>query len=295
MTKRLGSLLFILFLVVQLHAQPKFRYGFSVIAGTHVNRLGAFVEAAYNIDPFLFYNRSALYLSFQNLGPRIIGPEFHNQTGFNAGWGNEQKQFDSRLVTSLKKNSIGYSYNIYLDNRKTSQVTGTVSMHFNKVLIAIENDIFAHGYYDRYRTGAMRIGYADSNAFAGAQIILWTGAHNGKRIIDPNYPARNGYMDLLNGRFSNYSYGVASAFVQYRAGTSTAVAAAGIDAEQIRNLFQNKLLHDMPFLPSRWIKNRNAHIPMIADDGTPYLYKFGQRIRPIKPYLQLSLNDTGIY
>lgn len=279
----------------QLVAQPKYRFGFSILAGTHVNRVGGFFEASYNVDPFVFYNRTAAYYAFQSLGPKISGLELQNQTGFNVGWGKEQKHFDTRLVRSPRTNSIGYSYNIYLDNRKTSQVTGTINMQFNKILIAVENDIFAHGYYDRYRTGALRIGYADSNIYAGTQLILWTGQHSGKRIVDSTYPGQYGYMDLLNGRYGQYSSGIASAFIQYRAGKATASASGGVDAEQLRHLFQNKFLHDMLFIPKAWKKHPNAHIPMVSRDGKPYVYHFGQRVRPVKPYLQLSLNDTGLY
>jgi hypothetical protein len=281
--------------VAVVNAQPQFRFGFSILAGTHVNRVGGFFETSYEADPFVFYNRTALYYAFQSMGPKISGIELQNQTGFNVGWGTEQKRFDTRLVRSPRRNSIGYSYNLYLDQRKTSQVTGTVNMQFDNIMIAVENDIFAHGYFDRYRTGALRIGYVDSNVYAGAQLLLWTGQHNGRRITDSTYPGRHGYMDVQNGKYGQYSSGIASAFVQYRAGRATATAAGGVDAEQIRHLFQNKVLHDMPFLPKRWNKHPNAHIPMVSRDGKPYVYDFGQRVRPVKPYLQLSLNDTGLY
>ncbi len=292
---RKALFIFTLLLVTHVNAQPKFRFGFSILAGTHVNRVGGFFEASYDADPFVFYNRTALLYAFQSLGPKISGVELQNQTGFNAGWGTEQKYFDTRLVRSPRRNSIGYSYNIYIDKRKTSQVTGTINMQFNYIMLAVENDIFAHGYYDRYRTAALRIGYVDSNIYAGTQLILWTGQHNGHRILDSTYHGHYGYMDMQNGKYGQYSSGIASAFVQYRAGHATAMASGGVDAEQIRHLFQNRILHDMPFFPKRWNKHPNAHIPMVSRDGSPYVYTFGQRIRPIKPYLQLSLNDTGLY
>lgn len=276
-------------------AQPDFRWGLSIRAGTHVNRVGAFAEVGYLMQPVQVYNRTALYYSVNGWGPRVNGWELQNQTGFDCGWGVSQSRMDDRINQSPHRYALGYSYNIYLDQRMTSQVTGSVNMQINKIELSFENDLFAHGYYDRYRTGALRIGYADSNVHAGVQLILWTGEHNGKRITDSVYPGPHGYMDLTNGRHGRYSNGIASGFLQYRAGTATGMAAVGIDAEQIRNVVQNKFMHDMPFVPTRWKKHTNAHIPMVSRDGSPFLYKFGQRVKPMGPYLQLSLNDTGIY
>jgi hypothetical protein len=279
----------------QAVSQFAYRFGVSILAGTHVNRVGGFAEARYAYDRYDVYNRTAVYFAFQSWGPPVRGIELQNQTGFDIGWGDANKRFDSRLTRSTREYAAGYSYNVYLDTRRTSQVTGTVNMQLNKILLSIENDIFARGYYDRYRTGALRIGYVDSNVYAGLQLSMWTGQHTGQRVIDSTYPGRYGYMNLEDGKYGGYSHGILSAFVQHRAGYATATAAGGIDAEQIRHAVQNKFLHDMPFIPKKWIKHPNAHIPMIARDGKSYKYNFGQRIRPIRPYLQLSLNDTGLY
>ena len=290
-------MLFLLLLLVshQGVSQFAYRFGVSILAGTHVNRVGGFAEARYAHDRYDVYNRTAVFFAFQSWGPPLRGVELQNQTGFDIGWGKANGRFDSRLTRSTRQYAAGYSYNVYLDTRKTSQVTGSINMQLDKIMLSIENDIFARGYYDRYRTGALRIGYVDSNVYAGLQLSMWTGQHNGHRIHDSTYPGPNGYMNLSDGRYGSYSHGILSAFVQHRAGYATAAAAIGVDADQIRHAVQNKVLHDMPFIPRKWKKRPNAHIPMIARGGRPYVFDFGQRVRPIKPYLQLSLNDTGLY
>ncbi|HZG01020.1 MAG TPA: polymorphic toxin type 23 domain-containing protein [Chitinophagales bacterium] len=290
------ALAFSLLLVANVcSAQPGFRWGLSIRAGTHVNRLGAFAEVGYYAKPVQFYNRTAVYYSVNGWGPRVNGWELQNQIGIFYGWGQPQRHFDRRITLSPHRYAVGYAYNVYLDQRRTSQVTGSVNVRLSKIEVGIDNDLFARGYYDRYRTGALRIGYADSNVHTGVQLILWTGQHSGKRVVDSLYPGPYGYMDLTEGKHGRYSNGIVSAFAQYRAGSATAMAAVGVDAEQIRHAVQNKFMHDMPFVPKRWKKRHNAHFPMVSRDGTPFVYGFGQQIRQPGPYLQLSLNDTGLY
>ena len=65
----------------------------------------------------------------------------------------------------------------------------------------------------------------------------------------------------------------------------------GIDDEGIRHLFQNKLMHDMKFIPSKWEHMNNPHIPMLQPDGTAYLFKTGQLVRKPKPFFEIGLNN----
>jgi hypothetical protein len=135
----------------------------------------------------------------------------------------------------------------------------------------------------------------------GINNLLWTGA-NGKRINDANYPSRFGYMDLTNAQYGNLSHGILGFQFQYLStknyyayGNQTIQFNAGLDAEQIRNVIQNKIIHDMYFLPKAWQKTKNAHIPMISEDGNPYLFKENQKIKKPSLYLNGALNPSLFY
>jgi hypothetical protein len=69
----------------------------------------------------------------------------------------------------------------------------------------------------------------------------------------------------------------------------------GIDAEQIRDIIQNKGFHDMCFIPSFMTNQKNLHIPMKMEDGYDYLFKEGQKIRKPKLVWQLALNPSLLY
>ena len=80
----------------------------------------------------------------------------------------------------------------------------------------------------------------------------------------------------------------------YYAGYKQIVRAElGIDAEQIRHAVQNKFMHD-GVLPLT-VKSNNPHYPMLQQDGSPYYFLEGQKVRKPKPYIQLSTNQIALY
>jgi len=60
-------------------------------------------------------------------------------------------------------------------------------------------------------------------------------------------------------------------------------------------VLQNKFIHDMRFIPKKWNRSKNCHIPMIDDKGAQYLYKEGQEVRKPKMYLNLFSNANVFY
>lgn len=101
-------------------------------------------------------------------------------------------------------------------------------------------------------------------------------------------------MDTVPGVYPNSSHGLLSLQVNYHAGYSQNLQAnAGVDAEQVRNVVQNKIIHDLPFLPKRW--NKNCHIPMIDSEGKQYLYQENQKIRRPKVLLNVFGNPGLFY
>ena len=69
----------------------------------------------------------------------------------------------------------------------------------------------------------------------------------------------------------------------------------GIDAEQVRNFFQNKLVHELFFSPKKGRWRGGADLPMIDSEGKMYLYKKDQKIRPGRFYYNLFANPGLFY
>ena len=64
----------------------------------------------------------------------------------------------------------------------------------------------------------------------------------------------------------------------------------GVDSERIRHAIQNRFTHDL--LIGHGI---NAHVPMLNDEGGQYLFKEGQKIKPIEFYLNGFMNSGLFY
>jgi hypothetical protein len=127
---------------------------------------------------------------------------------------------------------------------------------------------------------------------------LWTGNGNDKNVktIRESDFARFGYKDLSEARHGQYAHGLLSAqWDQAFSYGQTARLNVGGDAEQIRNVFQNKIMHDMYLWPAKWNSAKNPHVPMLDSEGKPYLYKEGQQVRKAKFYFNLGLNECGYY
>ena len=69
----------------------------------------------------------------------------------------------------------------------------------------------------------------------------------------------------------------------------------GVDDEHIRNVIQNKLMHDLPFLPQKWMQTEQPHIPMLAEDGKQYLFKENQKVKPTELYFNVAMNSSLFY
>ena len=197
---------------------------------------------------------------------------------------------------TIKRNSVGYAFNYYLNHIKTSQATGTVSLQFGKFQIICEDDLFAGGIRDEFRTGSILAQYRDKNFQYGINFFTgWTGKR-GKHTDDPNYPSRNGYMDMSHSLYGNVSAGLFSVQIQYAAPYGqTLQGNIGIDDERVRNFFQNKLVHELFFSPKKGHWRGGADLPMIDSEGKMYLYKKGQKIRPGRLYSNLFVNPNLFY
>ena len=189
------------------------------------------------------------------------------------------------------KNSFAYAYNYYFNTIQTSQSVGTFSIQVDQFQLIAENDIFAQPKLDRFRTGAFILQYHKDKYQLGINSTLFTG-QMGQRVTDENYPSNHVYENTVGAKYPKFSHGLISAQFQY-AGDFYQVYQGniGIDSERIRNFIQNKLIHDISSIG----KHLNAHIPMLDENGEQYLFKEGQKIKPMKFYFNGFTNPSIFY
>ncbi|MCC6372906.1 MAG: hypothetical protein IT236_18015 [Bacteroidia bacterium] len=278
-----------------------FNVGLNLAFGTHVQKLGLNLNMYYLLGDFQTNSEVRACFNFRNLGPRGFYPELSLAQGLLYGYGQQAGYFNPFLnsVSNQTKhsNSFAYSYNVYLNTKKTKQVTGIFSIEVNRISFITENDILAHTYFDRFRTAAFLIQYQFEDKWQAAiNCSMWTGQFFKKAYSENPGFYQGCYMDTTRAIYPDLSHGLLSAQFKYHVGYGQNVQAnAGVDAEQVRNVMQNKFIHDMRFVPKKWNKAKNCHIPMLDKQGKPFLYLPEQKVRPTKLYLNLYSNANLFY
>lgn len=278
-----------------------FNVGANLALGTHFQRMGIVFNAYYVNDNFQANAETRFYFNVKNLGPDLTHNEAATSLGVLFGYGPKQNFHNPFL--SVVSNQTGYrysaayAYNAYWNKIKTSQRTGVIALQFDKMSVISENDLMAPPSLDRFRTAAFLVQYQHDSIFqAAVNCTMWTGKMGFKTTHPDPHFYFGCYMDTTGSVYSNYSHGLLSAQMKYNVGYSQNVQLnVGADAEQIRNVMQNKIIHDMRFLPKKWIKNQNCHIPMLDDKGNQYLFQEGQKIKPAKFYLNWFSNGALFY
>ena len=282
--------------------QIGFNFGGIFSVGSHVQRLGLTFNFFYLNDRFQMNSEARVQFNLKNMGPKIYHPEFVLSQGVVFAYG-APTLYTNPFLSSISnqtpyQNSLGYSYNLWFTPKKvkTTQQTGIVSIQFNQISFITENDILARPLLDRFRTGAFLIQYQqDSTVQAGINCTMWTGQMGNTRRNVEGFPGP-GYIDTTGSLYGNISHGLLSLQAKYHFAVSQIIQAnVGIDAEQVRNAVQNKIIHDVCWLPKSWFKRYNCHIPMIDREGNQYLYKPEQKIKKAKPYWGLSTNSNLFY
>ncbi len=274
--------------------------GLHLAYGTHFQRIGLSCIGYYQDKNYQINPGFKLYYSFKNIGPSKKYVEFAPSMGVVISYGRTDSSIN-KFITSvsnqtISKNSVGYSFNYYFNRIKTSQATGTVSLQFGKVQVICEDDLFAGGVRDEFRTGSLLAQYRDKDfQYTLHFLTAWTG-QRGNPTLAPNYPSRNGYMDMSQSLYGYVSAGLISAQVQYTGNYGQIYQGnVGLDAEQVRNFFQNKLIHRLFFSPKQGRWRGGSDLPMISSNGDMYLYKKEQMIRPTKPYINFFVNPGLFY
>ncbi len=268
--------------------------------GNRFQRIGLTFQTYYCYDFAQVNAEVRVYHNFKNLGPAKRYNELVTSAGLVMGYGTKQ-QDHNRFVSVVSNqtnyaNSIGYAYNVYFNKIKTTQQTGIIAFQFNELSIISEDDIFARPTLDRFRTGALLVQYQYKDQYQFAvNCTMWTGQMGNKVTDNKDFPF-TGYMDTTNGVYTRYSHGLLSG--QFKMAVDrgqTLQANMGIDAEQVRNFVQNRLIHDMLFIPRKWYKPKNCHIPMLDVNGKQYLYRPNQKIKPAQPYWNVFTGTGSFY
>lgn len=281
----------------QQYQEGKFGINVGVVMalGTHVDRFGVNINSYYKNGAFQLNPTFRLYFNAKNLGPNKSSIESVISLGIVYSYGKNDtliNEFYSAVSNqTLKKNSFGYAYNYYFNNIKTNQSTGTISIQVNDFNFIAENDLFSGTpQLDRFRTGAFLLQYQKDNYQFGINATLFTG-QMGERVTDESYPFGHVYENTVGGKYTEYSHGLLSAQIKYVGEFyQTYQANVGVDSERIRHAIQNRFAHDI--LIGHGI---NAHVPMLDDKGEQYLFKDGQKVKPMRYYMNLFSNPAVFY
>lgn len=270
--------------------------GIVIAFGTHFNRLGVVIGSYYQSNHFQLSPELRLYFNAKSLGPKSQYFEAVTSIGILYGYSKSQTLDTNYFYSPISnqtsyKNSIGYSFNIYLNSKNTTQQTGIIALQWSHFSFIIENDLFARPKFDRYRTGAFLLQYQKNKSQFSINTSLFTG-EMGHKIKDLNYPYSHLYEKPKKDKHTNFSNGLLSAQVKFSgAYYQTYQANIGVDSEKIRHIIQNRFIHDV--FNSK--KHKNAHIPMIDANGNQYLFKKNQKVKPLKLYINGFINPFIFY
>ncbi len=282
------ALILLLLYTVQVRAQNYFTQhvggsiGLVVNVGSHSNTIGINFKGYYT-DYFYQANvNSTFYFHGRNYGGRTKFTENRSAMGIVLLGGKKQMTPDF-LLDGLNHQTnynlgIGYNYLWYFDNKGTSQRSGGFGLHIKKLSIYHENDFFGGRGRDRFRTGHINISYRTENIRYSAGINIWTGESRGSPWQKVGWnKCPNGYRNLEGLPYGKTSHGILYGGILYNLPyNQLAIMRIGIDSEQVRHGFQNRLIHDLVFLPKS-VKHDTPHYPRLDSLGCPIFEKKDRR------------------
>jgi hypothetical protein len=278
------------------------RVGVSLQIGQPVMRIGGHLALFLSKDSWEWNGRTALFYHLSRLGPPGKGPEFQVSGGLRLGLDPTDHDLDYHpdWPQLARKYTAAYQINYYKDQISTSQWTGTFGLTAGSFGFQMENDALAPGKVrDRFRTGAFGFYWREGEQLFNLQVVLWHGETRCAEAANQrqsNYRGRFGYRDFSGCRYANFSHGILKAGYQRHLGYGHwAQAELGVDAEQVRHVFQNILVHNMWWVPKKWTTVRNPHYPMLDQQGKPYLFEEGQEVRAPQWVWGIGANEMGFY
>ncbi len=269
--------------------------GLLLNVGTHVNRIGFTINAFYS-DYFYQLNlgnsstfnltsygkRKNFFESRSSIGMLLLAGRKNNEIDI---------QFDGLLHNTSFEYGLGFNYLWYLDNVNTSQLSGGWGLHIKNISMLFENDVFGGQARDRFRTGQLTFRYRREAFAATFGLYLWTGeTRNTNWVKESTDRCPNGYRSLEDTEYGRTSHGILFGGFSYHLGYGQfAFVKTGIDSEHIRHAFQNRLIHDLIFLPKK-MKRNTPHYPRLDADGCPVFDP--SKVRKDRWYFQIGSNEN---
>ncbi|HEY1038886.1 MAG TPA: polymorphic toxin type 23 domain-containing protein [Bacteroidia bacterium] len=298
MKKLLQLLLLIpVFSCAQTFSYNKFgaSVGLLLNVGTHINGIGLSANTFYKDYCFQLNAGSTLTFHLTSYGKRKKFWENRNAIGILLLGGKKETVPDFQLNGLIHNTNydygLGYNFICYVDNARTSQLSGGWGIHIKNFSALFENDVFAGQARDRFRTGHLWFSYRHRNYKFNTGLYIWTG-ESGKSVWErftvPRCP--NGVRVLEDLPYGKTSHGILYGGLIYNLGYGQfAHIKMGMDSEQIRHGFQNRLSHDLVILP-KFVPRNTPHYPRLDKNGCAVYDK--SQIRKNKFYLQLGTNEN---
>lgn len=297
---RLLLITFLLFTSVlsfsQFKSLPRFgaQGGLVFNFGTHQQKIGLTVNTFYH--DFFYQINAGTQISFHinSYGGR---KKFWESRTFVGGvlLAGKQQQIVSPIYGGLQHQTkfnlgLGYNYLWYFDEAGTSQKSGAFGLHIRQFFIAMENDVFGGQARDRFRTATLYAHFRTKNFTYFSEAFIWTGETRGSNWVKSSLKGMpNGYRDISELPYGKTSHGVWSVGVHTHLPFQQIVSGKiGFDSEKIRDVIQNKLGHDLIFLPKK-MKRHTPHYPMLNQEGCPIFDK--KEKRKDKFFFSISGND----
>jgi hypothetical protein len=292
---------FVVICSVSLTARSQFNWGHRfglqtgivLHIGTHVDAIGCQLNVFYK-ESFVQLNSGSTWSwNLKNYGHRRNFHEFRHAIGLHLLYGKKKLNpgfiVDPAFHNSNYNNSIGYQYIWYVDNTNTSQRSGAWSLNLRYFSMLLENDVFAGQMKDRFRTGHLRFDYRYLQFQFNFGLNIWTGetANSLWQRTQMN-KCPSGFRILEDLPFGKTSHGLLYGGITCYAGLGQTIhIKTGIDSEHIRHAFQNRLTHDLLFLPKK-IERNTPHYPRLDEGGCPVFNK--EDVRKSKFYWQIGTN-----
>lgn len=278
-----------------------FQIGSTLVFGSKVNAIGLNINAYYT-DFFYQLNLSNnTKIAFTSYGNRkqYIENRFAGGLILLAGKKTQTEDFqlDALIQNTKYDYALGFNYILYNDNIGTSQLSGAWSITLKKTAILFENDVFGGQARDRFRSGIMQVNYRyRDNLKLFVNLYIWTGETKGSTWIKTPQPScPNGYRSLEKLPFGKTSHGILSFgghfttnYMQQSYAGEFLTLKGGLDSEQIRHFVQNRISHDLIFMP-QFYKRNTPHYPRLNEEGKPIFNRKDRR--KDRFYFQASLND----
>lgn len=296
--------LFLVVLTGNVHAQQWQRdhvgvqFQLTVAVGSHRTSIGAKLNAYVSAEYAQLNVGTSWRYHGQNLGERSCFGEWRHSLGLvlMAGKPTNPVNFnwDGALHQTKRPYSIGYAHLWYRDRVGTSQRSGTWNLGIRRIDIQMENDVFGGQAKDRFRTGNLHINYRDSSHSVGIGLQMWTGETR-HSVWDktPREKCPSGFRDLTPLPYGKKSHGIlyvdGAQMIDYNQVVSFGI---GDDSEQVRHIFQNRITHDLIWLPKK-IERNTPHYPRLNAAGENVFTR--KEKRPDEFYFQVGLNDLFLY